>query len=485
MNPSLGASYLLMDRETDEYELATRAREGDREALAELVEQARLRLFSFAYAELRHYEDAQDAVAAALLQICRHIQDLREPARVRAWMHSILHHEVYGLRRGERTAIASLEAVPEPFADAQPLDLRLDLERALQHVPRDQARAIRLRYLDNLSVREISERTGRAEGTVTSWLHRGRRQLASHTEAYAPLTPSPTHTNGAQKPLRPAALIHSDLNAALVQSVTEAMRDEGYSPTVVVATDLQALPESRQDDEYLVLDETIRGRPALELFVHLRQNPLTRRVPICILCSEPSPFTAAAFFGLGVVRLIDKSDTGQVERLGEPITRNFEGPRTLHHSGLRPYRRAVRSVFTSRDEAAALGVTDVDTEHLLLALIRDDQSGASRLLEALRVTLDQVRAAIEPHLTHGPIDPTANMRMTPGGQRARDLAEAEALQLGHDYVGTEHQLLGLIRERKGVAAYVLTKLGIDLDHARQAIRMVPPGEPSTIVGAPR
>src|SRR5438094_10404044 len=89
-----------MDIEPDEYMLAVRAREGDPEALAELVERLRMPLFALAYAELRHYEDAQDAVAAALLQICRHVKELREPERVRAWMHTIVRNEVRRTLRG-------------------------------------------------------------------------------------------------------------------------------------------------------------------------------------------------------------------------------------------------------------------------------------------------------------------------------------------------------------------------------------------------
>src|SRR5437879_12469469 len=89
-----------MDRETSEYDLALRAREGDREALAELVERTRRRLFALAYAELRHYEDAQDAVAAALLQICLRVPELREPRRVRQWRQSIVRNQARRLRRG-------------------------------------------------------------------------------------------------------------------------------------------------------------------------------------------------------------------------------------------------------------------------------------------------------------------------------------------------------------------------------------------------
>src|SRR5437870_7686407 len=109
-----------MNEELGEYELALLAREGDREALAELVERTRLRLFSLAYAELRHYEDAQDAVAAALLQICRHVCDLREPERIRAWMHRIVRNEARRLRRGLGASMTCLEEAEPRCEDGTP-----------------------------------------------------------------------------------------------------------------------------------------------------------------------------------------------------------------------------------------------------------------------------------------------------------------------------------------------------------------------------
>src|SRR2546428_2038509 len=102
---------MVMDIEAREYELALRAREGDREALAELVEQTRLRLFALAFAELRHYEDAQDAVAAALVQICLHVTELRKPESIRAWMQRIVRNETHRLRRGSGAPLMSLEEV--------------------------------------------------------------------------------------------------------------------------------------------------------------------------------------------------------------------------------------------------------------------------------------------------------------------------------------------------------------------------------------
>src|SRR5438876_4157221 len=109
-----------MNHESNEYELALRARGGDRDALAELVERTRSRLFALAYAERRHYEDAQDAVTAALVRICRHVHELREPERVRAWMQSIVRNEVRRLRRSPEEVSVSLE---ETDGHVEPIDL--------------------------------------------------------------------------------------------------------------------------------------------------------------------------------------------------------------------------------------------------------------------------------------------------------------------------------------------------------------------------
>src|SRR5438105_8287679 len=121
-----------MDREPNEYELALRARDGDREALAALAELTRLRLFALAYAELRHYEDAQDAVASALLQICLHIRELRQPERIWGWMQRIVLNEAHRLRRGPGSSVESLEEA-EPLEESPSMSLlRLDIQRALR-----------------------------------------------------------------------------------------------------------------------------------------------------------------------------------------------------------------------------------------------------------------------------------------------------------------------------------------------------------------
>jgi RNA polymerase sigma factor (sigma-70 family) len=175
-----------MNVEPDEYELALRARDGDPEALAALVARTRLGLFTLAYAELRNYEDAQDAVASALLQICLHVKELREPSSVRAWMKQIVRNEVRRLRRNGSQTQSALEDADAQGVTPGPYWLRLDIERALCRLPIEQAGVIQLFYLAGLSIDEIARRLERSEGTVKSWLHRGRQRLATEMEVYGP-----------------------------------------------------------------------------------------------------------------------------------------------------------------------------------------------------------------------------------------------------------------------------------------------------------
>jgi RNA polymerase sigma-70 factor, ECF subfamily len=181
--------------------LALQAREGDREALAELVRRARAPLFALAYAELCHYDDAQDVVGAALLQICRHVGALREPEGVRAWMQAIVRNEIRMHRRRsrpERQALRLDELLAAtaggPLSDSvgsphRGLILRLDVLQALQRLPWDEARAVALFYLSGLPIQEIAQHLGRPEGTIKRWLHLGRQRLAAELEEYAPTTP--------------------------------------------------------------------------------------------------------------------------------------------------------------------------------------------------------------------------------------------------------------------------------------------------------
>jgi ATP-dependent Clp protease ATP-binding subunit ClpC len=111
----------------------------------------------------------------------------------------------------------------------------------------------------------------------------------------------------------------------------------------------------------------------------------------------------------------------------------------------------------------------IGTEHILLGLIREGDGHAARALEALGISLDAVRQQVEAFIGRGQQAPSGHIPFTPRAKKVLELSLRESLQLGHGYIGTEHILLGLIREVDGVAAQVLVVLGADLDRVRQQV----------------
>jgi ATP-dependent Clp protease ATP-binding subunit ClpC len=123
--------------------------------------------------------------------------------------------------------------------------------------------------------------------------------------------------------------------------------------------------------------------------------------------------------------------------------------------------RARRSIVLAQEEAQRLGNNYIGTEHILLGIISEGESLAAKVLETLGVNLAKVRAEVEAIVGRGGQTVQQEMVFTPRAKRVIELAFDEARQLNHNYIGTEHLLLGLIREGEGVAARVLTNLGVD------------------------
>jgi len=111
----------------------------------------------------------------------------------------------------------------------------------------------------------------------------------------------------------------------------------------------------------------------------------------------------------------------------------------------------------------------IGTEHILLGLIHEGEGVAAKALESLGISLEAVRAQVEEIIGQGQQAPSGHIPFTPRAKKVLELSLREALQLGHNYIGTEHILLGLIREGEGVAAQVLVKLGADLNRVRQQV----------------
>ncbi len=150
--------------------------------------------------------------------------------------------------------------------------------------------------------------------------------------------------------------------------------------------------------------------------------------------------------------------------------------------------RARRVVVLAQEEARLLNHSYIGTEHILLGLIHEGEGVAAKAMESLGISLEAVRSQVEEIIGQGGSSPSGHIPFTPRAKKVLELSLREALQLGHNYIGTEHILLGLIREGEGVAAQVLVKLGADLSRVRQQVIQLlsgyQGGSPSSAKGEP-
>src|SRR5204863_209858 len=131
--------------------------------------------------------------------------------------------------------------------------------------------------------------------------------------------------------------------------------------------------------------------------------------------------------------------------------------------------RARNAVVLAQEEARRLDHNYIGTEHILLGLLRDPDSVAGRALVRLGVSLDATRNAVEEIIGRGGTAPEGHIPFTPRAKKVLELSLREALQLGHNYIGTEHILLGLVREGDGVAAQILLRRAGSLERVREAV----------------
>ena len=153
---------------------------------------------------------------------------------------------------------------------------------------------------------------------------------------------------------------------------------------------------------------------------------------------------------------LTSASRGHACLLGDPVFERFTD-------------RARRVVVLAQEEARLLNHNYIGTEHILLGLIHEGEGVAAKALESLGISLEAVRSQVEEIIGQGGSSPSGHIPFTPRAKKVLELSLREALQLGHNYIGTEHILLGLIREGEGVAAQVLVKLGADLSRVRQQV----------------
>ncbi len=130
----------------------------------------------------------------------------------------------------------------------------------------------------------------------------------------------------------------------------------------------------------------------------------------------------------------------------------------------------------AQEEARMLNHDYIGTEHILLGLVREGEGVAAMALRSMGVSLEAVRSQVEDIIGQGSVAPTGHIPFTPRAKKVLELSLREAMQLGHNYIGTEHILLGLIREGEGVAAQVLIKLGAGMSRVRRQVIQILGGE---------
>src|SRR5687768_13268987 len=131
--------------------------------------------------------------------------------------------------------------------------------------------------------------------------------------------------------------------------------------------------------------------------------------------------------------------------------------------------RARQVVVLAQDEARALRHNYIGTEHILLGLLREEEGLAARVLTSLGVTLEDVRARVARMVGQGEVVTTGQIPFTPHAKKALELSLREALDRSHDYIGTEHILLALVRVNEGVGAHVLSDVGADAETVRERV----------------
>jgi ATP-dependent Clp protease ATP-binding subunit ClpC len=131
--------------------------------------------------------------------------------------------------------------------------------------------------------------------------------------------------------------------------------------------------------------------------------------------------------------------------------------------------RARRVVVLAQEEARLLNHDYIGTEHLLLGLIHEGEGVASQALTSIGISLEDVRQQVQDIIGQGSELPTGHIPFTPRAKKVLELSLRESLQLGHNYIGTEHVLLGLVAEGEGVAAQVLVKMGATLSAVRSEV----------------
>lgn|GEM_PF-6341762 len=309
----------------EQSELAELARSGNNDALVELIERIRPSLFRKAYYSLNNYAEAQDTVATTVLQVCKHITDLRNPESLCAWVYGILRNEIY-----KSSKAMHFDMLPNDIPDvcrSNASAMEIDIQHALRCIPYNQAQAIALHYIGGISIESISHRMQRPAGTIKRWLHLGRKHLAIELEEYA----MPQQN-------RSAVLFNTQMDSEMSGKIVQALRNAGFTsvksfesmPSLDKTGDGDALefhlPKALADVNFVLFDEMIGGRSVFELHTIFKAAVEAQNMAFGVLLDSPSDSTIFAAWAAGFDLCLSKKQlnmdelTRLISRLRETLT---------------------------------------------------------------------------------------------------------------------------------------------------------------------
>jgi RNA polymerase sigma-70 factor (ECF subfamily) len=270
----------------EDYLLARKAITGDADAMGRLIERHRSTLFRIAFSELSRYEDSQDAVAESVVRACRFIHRLKNPEQFVPWLRAIVRNEsrrILARRLRQENGQEELTLINTDRLHFN--DLRHNVRQAITDLPHDQAFALRAYYLEGDSIKEISRRLSRPEGTVKWMLSRGRARLAESLKEYKPMT--------IEKP-RNAVLIAPNFDTSYQRELADALAGAGWDAVRTVSDPAEfirfltpnrqgatATPALIEAEDFVVLSERVGNISAWELMPFLLGS--RSRIPFTVL----------------------------------------------------------------------------------------------------------------------------------------------------------------------------------------------------------
>ncbi len=508
------------------------AQAGDRTAFATLVERHWPLLTGLCRRALQDRMAAEEAAQEAVLQAMLCIDSLRRPERFGTWLGGIgLNVCRMALRTrspvalswealaGERIVAEPVDWGPTPAELAEDAEVRERIVAAVAALPRGQRAAVTLFYLAGLSHIETAAMLGIETSAVKARLHKARRSLRQHlwtlAEEVGMATTAVQDTavevqvidirrgRPDARRLYPYTVILQDVGSdARVSFVCGPFEGESLALTLADVAAPRPLPYTlavdmltatggtvrsvhiskvTQDVVYAVVvvaghgtEQRVDARPSDAVHIALRT-----RAPIFVDRSAWEAMRGWLAHPLAERNLYGPETEGRAEIVAEWQQR-WSGQALATREAMtvelpiavdfaRFSTDARRALDAAEDEARGFGHNYVGTEHQLLGLIRVEDATAGHVLRSLGVTIDGARAALRTIYDRRSAPMSERLGMAPRAKRVLALARLEAERLGSETIGTEHLLLGIVREGNGIAAGMLEQIGVSLESVRQRV----------------